>query len=188
MARPVRRFRLSQVPAGEPRPEPEAHGPRLRRHLLLAPARSRDADGGDARRPRHGRAAGQGAVRGHLVVLGGAHRRGGRDPARSGHAAPDPPALVLHAQPLDRARPARRPRRRGRRLHRLLAARPGHAHRPLSRRHSGRFAGQPQRLAVARHAHRPGAREDPSARRARQGAAVRRWRRWHWPGRCAIRA
>ena len=33
------------------------------------------ADGGDARRARHRRAAGQGALRGHLVVLGRAHRR-----------------------------------------------------------------------------------------------------------------
>ena len=34
---------LPQVPARQPRPEPAAHGPRPRRHLLLAPVRSRHA-------------------------------------------------------------------------------------------------------------------------------------------------
>ena len=52
--------------------------------------------------------------------------RGARD------ADPHPPAVVLDAEPLDRdRRPARRPRRVGHRLHRLLAARPGDALRPI---------------------------------------------------------
>ncbi len=42
---------------------------RLRRHLLLAPLRSRDAARGDDRRARHGRPAGQGALRRHLLLL-----------------------------------------------------------------------------------------------------------------------
>ena len=71
---PVRRVGLAQVPAREPRPEPAADGARLRRHLLLAPVRSRDAARGDDGCARHGRAAGQGALRGHLLVLGGAGR------------------------------------------------------------------------------------------------------------------
>ena len=50
-----------------------------------------------------------------------------------GHAVAHPPAVVLDAQPLDRRGPARRPRSRRRRLHRVLAAGPGHADRPLSR-------------------------------------------------------
>ena len=54
----------------------EAHGPRLRRHLLLAPARPGHAARGDDRRARHRRAPGQGAVRGHLVLLAGAHGEG----------------------------------------------------------------------------------------------------------------
>ena len=62
--------------------------------------------------------AGQGAVCGDLLVLGRADARGRRDPARSRHAAPHPPALVLDAQPLDRTRPARRARRARGRLHR----------------------------------------------------------------------
>ena len=40
-------------------------------------------------------------------------------------AAPDPPAVLLDAQPLDRGRSARRARRARHRLHRLLAARAG---------------------------------------------------------------
>ena len=56
-----------------------AHGPRLRRHLLLAPRRPGHAARGDDGRARHGGAAGQGAVRGDLVLLGPAdapRRRG----------------------------------------------------------------------------------------------------------------
>ena len=73
-----------------------ADGPRLRRHLLLAPLSTRDTPleetmgALDTRRP-----AGQGALRRHLVVLGRADARGARDPARARHAAADPPAVVL---------------------------------------------------------------------------------------------
>ena len=85
VAGPVRRVGLAQVPAREPRPEPRAHGPRLRRHLLLAPLRPGDAARGDDGRARHRRAAGQGAVRRHLVLLGGADaRRPPRSCASSG--------------------------------------------------------------------------------------------------------
>ncbi len=55
VARPVRRVGLAQVPAGEPRPEPGADGPGVRRHLLLAPLRPGHAAGGDDRRARHRR-------------------------------------------------------------------------------------------------------------------------------------
>ena len=58
-------------------------GPRLRRHLLLAPLRPRHAARGDDGRARHGRAAGQGALRRHLLLLAGEDARGGGDPARS---------------------------------------------------------------------------------------------------------
>ena len=69
--------------------------------------------------------------------------RGGRDPARARHAVPHPPAELFDDQPLDRGRSsARHARSRGRRLHRLLAARAGHAHRQISRGHP---AGQPRR-------------------------------------------
>ena len=62
---------------------------------------------------------------GHLVLLGGADARGRRDPARPRHAPPDPPALVLAAEPVDRAGSPRHARRARRRLHHLLAARAG---------------------------------------------------------------
>ncbi len=92
------------------------------------------------------------------------------DPARSGHAAADPPAVVLAAQSLDRARAARRPRRGRRGLHRLLAARAGHAHRPLPRRHPGGFARQSRGLALARPDHRELARRRSArSRRSRRG-------------------
>ena len=157
VAGPVRRVGIAQVPAREPRPEPRAHGPRLRRHLLLAPLRSRDAARGDDGRARHRRPAGQGAVRRDLVLLGGEDARGRRDPPRPRHAAAHPPAVVLDAEPLDRARPARRDRRARRRLHRLLAARPGHAHGQVPGRHPRGLARQLAELALARPPHRGGA-------------------------------
>ena len=188
VAGPVRRVGLAQVPAREPRPEPRAHGARLRRHLLLAPLRPGDAARGDDGRARHRRPAGQGAVRGHLLLLGGEDARGGRDPARPRHAAPHPPAVVLDAEPLDRARPPRRARRARRRLHRLLAARAGDAHRPVPGRDPRGLAREPPGLALARPAHRRGAREDPRAERDRRRPRPDASRRWRSPGRSATRA
>src|SRR2546422_7259211 len=90
-----------------PRPEPEADGPRVRRHLLFTPLRSRDPAESDDGRARYRRAPGQGALRRHLLLLGPANERGGRHPPRPGNAAPPPPALVFDAEPVDRARPPR---------------------------------------------------------------------------------
>ena len=112
VARAVRRMGLAQVRARLARPEPRADGARLRRHLLLPPLRSRHAARGDPGSARHRGAPGQGALRRHLLLLGRAHARGGGHPARARHAAADPPAVLLDAQPLDRARPARRAGRR----------------------------------------------------------------------------
>ena len=114
--------------------------------------------------------------------------RGGRDPARAGHAAPDPPAVVLDAEPLDRAGAARHAGCARSRLHRLLPSGAGHADRPLPQRHSGRVAGKPSGVALARPADR-GAAARRSGRSARsRSRGVRRWRRWPWRGRCATRA
>ena len=107
---------------------------------------------------------------------------------RLGHPAADPPAVVLDAEPLDRGRrPAGRARRRGGRLHRVLAPGPGAADRPLPGRHPRGLAGR-----QARH-HRPGPaqRRHPGqgqgpATRSRPGAA-RAWPSWRSPGRCATR-
>ena len=82
---------------------------------------------------------------------------------RARHAAPDPPALVLAAQPLDRGRAARHARRARRRLHRLLAARAGDADRQVPRRHPAGLARGGEQLALARPADRADAREDPRA-------------------------
>ena len=51
---------------------------------------------------RHGRAVGPCALRRHLVLLGGQDPGGGDDRPRARHAAADPPAVLLHAQPVDR--------------------------------------------------------------------------------------
>ena len=56
---------------------------------------------------------------------------------------------LLAAQPLDRGGPARRARRGGRRLHRLLAARAGHAHRQVPRRRARGLARRRGRLRSA---------------------------------------
>ena len=74
--------------------------------------------------------------------------RGGRDPAPARNAAADPPAFVLAAQPLDRARAARRARARGRRRDRLLAARAGPLDRPLPRRRARGLARAPWQLLL----------------------------------------
>ena len=73
-----------------------------------------------------------------------------------------PPALLLAARPVDRAGPARRARRGGDRLHRLLAPRPGRAHRPLPRRDPGRIAGEPT-TRPCRRAASTGKRSRPCA-------------------------
>ena len=82
----------------------EAHGPRLRRHLLLPPLRPRHAARGDHGRARRRRALRQGALRRHLLLQLRADPRGGGDPERPRHPLPDPPAELQHVQPLGRAR------------------------------------------------------------------------------------
>src|SRR5579884_3165670 len=130
----VRRVGVAEVPPRVARPVAAPDGPRLRRHLLLTSLRSGHAARGDDGRARRRRAAGQGAVRRDLVVLAGEDGRGVRDPERARCAAADPPAVLLAPQPLDRGRAARRGRRAGRRLHRLLAARTGDADGQVPRR------------------------------------------------------
>ncbi len=144
--------------------------PRLRRHLLLASRRPVDAARGDDGRARQRRAAGQGALRRDLVLLRREDAGGARDPPRPRHAAPDPPALVLDPEPLDRAGPRRDARRARGGMHHVLAARPGRAHGPLPPRHPGGLPCEPQRVARARDAHRGGARQGPGAERDRRGA------------------
>ena len=68
-----------------------------------------------------------------------------RDLGRRSH----PPALVLDAEPLDRAGPARRPSASSAWLHRLLAARAGDAHGQVPGRDPRGLARQPAELALA---------------------------------------
>ena len=187
VARPVRGVGLPEVPARESRPEPGADGARLRRHLLLAPRRPRHAARGDDGSARRRGSPGEGAVRRDLVVLAGANPRGGRDPRPPRHAAPDPPALVLDAEPLDRGRAARYPGGPRRRLHRLLPARPGAPHRSLRGRDprglADRARPEPPRRPAQRADRRQGLGRCARSRRR----AARRSRAWRSPGRCATR-
>ena len=70
--------RVAQVPPGQPGPEPQADGSRVRRPLLLPPRRPGHASGGDDGCARYRRPAGQGAVRRASPPT----RRGGRGKRR----------------------------------------------------------------------------------------------------------
>ena len=69
----LRRVGQPQIPALQPRPEPEAHGARLCRYLLFAPLRPGHAARGDDGRARHGGPFRQGALRRHLLLQFAAH-------------------------------------------------------------------------------------------------------------------
>ena len=94
VARPLRRMGQPQISARQPRPEPEADGARLRRHLLFAPRRSRHAARGDDGRARHRRAAGQGALCRHLVLQ---LRADGARPRRSCASSARPASSISRA-------------------------------------------------------------------------------------------
>ena len=123
-----------------------------------------------------------------ISSYGPAADRGG-DPAaqRARHAAAHPPAVLLHVQPLDRGRAARRARPGGRRRDRLLAAGPGPAHRQVPRRHPRGLAGPARhllrRVAAQRGEPRAGAGAERDRRRRGQTSPS-----WRSPGRCATRA
>ena len=92
--------------------------------------------------------------------------------ARAGHAAADPPALLLDAQPLDRDR--RPARRRGRRRARASSASPPLAQGLLTgqvpRRRPGGLAGRPGQVVRNRLADRRHARPAAQAQRDRAAA------------------
>ena len=163
-------------------------GPRVRRHLLLAPLRPRHSARGDDRGTRHGGEAGQGALRRHLLLLAREDPRGGGDRPQPRHADRDPPAVLLDAEPLDRAGAARHARGRRDRLHRFLAARAGRPHRPLPGRDPGGVArGHRGHRALRGSTERADDGEGARAERDRDRGAARRSPRWRSRGRCATR-
>ena len=136
VARPVRRVGIAQVPAQLARPVAEAHGARLRRHLLLAPTRPRDADRRDDGRAGHGR-----AVRARRCTRASRTTTPSRPAPPSSRCSAEGIPLLIH-QPrynmFDRAHGGRTVPGAGRdrrRLDRVLAARAGHADRSLPQRH-----------------------------------------------------
>ena len=88
----LRGLGLAQVPAREPRPEPEAPRARLRRHLLQPQARPRDARGGDHGGARARGPLRQGALHGALELRSRADRARVEAPAGDGDPVPHPPA------------------------------------------------------------------------------------------------
>ena len=189
VARAVRRVGLAEVPPREPRPEPPSHRARLRRHLLLAPVRPRDAARGDDGRARHAPSGrGRRSTRESRRTRPSARAR--RQRSSTGLGTP----LLIH-QPsysmlnrwiedglLDDARRARR------RLHRLLAARPGAPHRPLRERHPGGLAHRAGALPARGPADGADEGEGPRARARSPPRGARRSPRWRSRGRCATRA
>ena len=139
----LRRVGKPQIPARQPRPEPEAHGARLRRHLLFAPLRPRDAARGDDGRARHGGAPGQGALCRDILLQ---RRSRTREAAAILESLGTPclihqPTYSLVNRWIERtACSTRSPRRAS--AHRVLAAGAGASDRQVPERDSGR---QPRR-------------------------------------------
>ena len=92
---------------------------------------------------------------------------------------------MLDRRPEDR-RPAGRPGRAAGRLHRLLPAGAGPAHRPLPRRHPGGLAcRERQPVPEVRGGHRGTGRPAARPGRDRRSPAARPWPRWPSRGCCA---
>ena len=133
--------------------------------------------------------SGRASVRRHLVVLPVEDPGGRHDRPRAGHAAADPPAVVLDAEPVDREGTPRRARAAGDGLHRVLAAGPGAAHRPLPRRRARGLARCSQRQHASGGPPRRGNARPTSARSTRSLAGVvRSWPSSRSSGRCAMSA
>ena len=106
-----------------------------------------------------------------------------------GHAAADPPAVVLDAQPLDRAGPPRRARGAGHGLHRVHRAGPGRCSPTATSTASRRTRGRPAPTARSRgttSTTRPSPRARPQ--RDRRRSVVRSSRSWPCSGPCATSA
>ena len=144
MAGSIRRPRLAQVPAREPRPEPRADGARLRRHLLLTPVRPGDPARGDDGRARL-------AVRQGKALYAGISSYSAQRTAEAAEILRGLGTPLLIHQPsysmfnrwIDMSCSGCSGGRN--RMHRVLPARPGPAHRQVPRRNPGVLAGPQQR-------------------------------------------
>ena len=189
VAGPVRRVGLAQVPAREPRPEPRAGwgsttSTSSTRTASIPRRRSRRRWARSRPPSRQGKAL----YAGISSYSAEQTREAARDPARARRAAPDPPAVVLDAQPLDRGRPARRARRA-----RASAASPSRRS-PRACSPTSTWTGSPRARARAGPAslspEQLNERDDGQGARAerdRRGGAARRSRSSRSPGRSAIR-
>ena len=190
VARPLRQSRLAQISDRQPRPEPQAHGPRLCRHLLPPPARPRHAARGDHGRARHDRCAR--ARRSMSASRNTSRRRRARrrrSSRRSARRCLIHQPRLFDAQPLDRGRAPRRSRRARHRLHRLLAAGPGHALGQIPQGHPGRTRAPPANHTLPQSRITPDAgQEAEEARTPSPRSAARASPSWRSPGCCAIRA
>ena len=189
VARPLRRVGEPQVPARLARPEPEAHGPRLRRHLLLPPLRPRHAARGDHGRARHRRPLRPGALRRPLLLQLGEDPRGRGDPEGPRHPLRHPPAELQHDQPLGGARRAEGDAEGARhRLDRLHAAGAGDADGQVPQGHPRGQPRHPGQVAAAASSSTtaPSPTSASSTRSPRR--AARPSPRWRSPGCCATAA
>src|SRR3546814_19983480 len=94
--------RQPQISDRELRPEPQADGARLCRHLLFAPRRSQDPARGDDGRARAPPPAGQGALCRHFELYARIYAHGSRDPHRLQRAAHHTQSEQFDLQPLNR--------------------------------------------------------------------------------------
>ncbi len=129
VARPVRQLGVAQISAGQPGPEPGAHGAGLRGHLLPPPPGPGNAARRDHGRARPGGALRQGALCRHLQLPARTHGRGGGDSTQARDAVPHPPVPVFHVSPRTRAGAAGHAAPGRNRRHRVFAAGAGPADR-----------------------------------------------------------
>ena len=80
-------------------------------------------------------------------------REGREASSKAWASSPHSPALLQHAEPLGRRRPARRPQGDRHGLHPLLAVGAGPALGKISERHPGECAHQPRRRRILKQAH-----------------------------------
>jgi L-glyceraldehyde 3-phosphate reductase len=179
----VRRPRLAQVPAGQPRPEPAAARAGPRRRLLPPPARP-------ATPLEESMGALHTAVQQGKALYVGISSYGDQRTAEAVRILRELGTPLLIHQPsysmLNRWIETRCSTcsTGGRRLHRLHRAGAGLLTGQVPRRRPGGQPDGPLLLAGPGAAH-GGERRAPARAERHRPPRGRRWRRWRWPGRCA---